>query len=216
MKTFYRRIIRRALPWLEAMVLATGGVGMCVVGFIDSATPLPPVMLDILLIEVSMKNPIRMPYYVVMTVIGSVLGGVLLYVLARKGEETFFKRSTGARGEKIRGWVARNGFLAVLLGALMPPPMPFKAVILAAGVAEMPLRPFVFSLTLARVIRFSLEGYLAVRFGAAALPYLREHKIAGTFWCVLIALALYVAIRVAMRPSKEEQAAAALAAAREK
>jgi membrane protein YqaA with SNARE-associated domain len=212
LKIFYRRVV----PWLEALVLATGGVGMCVAGFIDSATPLPPVVLDILLIEVSMKRPVRMPYYVMMTVIGSVLGGVLLYVLARKGEQAFVKKSIGARGEKIRGWVARNGFLAVLLGALMPPPMPFKAVILAAGMAEMPVRPFIFSLTLARVIRFSLEGYLAVRFGAAALPYLREHKIAGTFWCVVIALALYLAMRLAMRPSKEERAAEDLAAARKK
>jgi membrane protein YqaA with SNARE-associated domain len=202
MKTLYRRIV----PRLVAMVLATGGLGMCVVGFIDSAAPLPPVLLDILLIEVSMHRPARMPYYVMMTVLGSVLGGVLLYALARKGEEAFVKKRTGARGEKIRQWVVRHGFLSVLLGALMPPPMPFKAVILAAGVAEMPLRPFVFSLTLARVIRFSLEGYLAIRFGAAALPYLQAHKVSGTFWCVLFALALYLAVRVAMRPTKAELA----------
>jgi membrane protein YqaA with SNARE-associated domain len=165
------------------------------------------VLLDILLIEVSMHRPARMPYYVVMTVIGSVLGGVLLYVIARKGEEAFFKKRAGPRGEKIRGWVARNGFLAVLIGALMPPPMPFKVVILAAGAAEMPVRPFVFSLTLARVIRFSLEGIIAVEFGAQALPFLQAHKVAGTFWCVVFAVAFYLGARIVMRPSKEELAA---------
>ena len=200
---FYRRVI----PWLAGLVLATGGMGMLAVGFIDSATTLPPVLLDILLIEVSMHRPARMPYYVVMTVIGSVLGGVLLYVIARKGEEAFFKKRAGPRGEKIRGWVARNGFLAVLIGALMPPPMPFKVVILAAGAAEMPVRPFVFSLTLARVIRFSLEGIIAVEFGAQALPFLQAHKVAGTFWCVVFAVAFYLGARIVMRPSKEELAA---------
>jgi membrane protein YqaA with SNARE-associated domain len=201
MKRFYQHV----LPWLEALVLATGGLGMCVAGFIDSATTLPPVLLDILLIEVSLHRPARMPYYVVMTVIGSVVGGVLLYALARKGEEAFFKKRTGARGERIRRWVANNGFLAVLLGALMPPPMPFKVVIVAAGAAEMPTRPFVVSLTLARVIRFSLEGIVAVRYGKEALPFLEAHKIAGTFWCVVFALAFYLAARVAMRPTKEER-----------
>ncbi|MGB6200437.1 MAG: VTT domain-containing protein [Candidatus Acidiferrales bacterium] len=200
LKVFYSRV----LPWLEALVLATGGLGMCLAGFIDSATTLPPVLLDILLIEVSIHRPARMPYYVMMTVIGSVLGGVLLYVIARKGEETFVKKRAGPRGEKIRGWVARNGFLAVLLGALMPPPMPFKLVILAAGAAEMPMRPFIFSLTLARVIRFSLEGLLAVKYGAEALPYLKAHRVSGTLWTIVIGLALYLAVRIAMRPAKED------------
>jgi membrane protein DedA with SNARE-associated domain len=89
----------------------------------------------------------------------------------------------------------------------MPPPMPFKVVILAAGAAEMPVRPFVFSLTLARVIRFSLEGIIAVEFGAQALPFLQAHKVAGTFWCVVFAVAFYLGARIVMRPSKEELAA---------
>lgn len=204
MKRFYKFLYRRFLPWLEALVLAFGGPGMLVAGFIDSATTLPPVLLDIFLIEVSIQHPARMPYYVVMTVIGSVLGGVLLYVIALKGEEKFFKKRAGQRGVKIRRWVARNGFLAVLLGALMPPPMPFKLVILAAGAAEMPKRPFVFSLTLARVIRFSVEGFLAVRYGAEALPFLEAHKFASTFWTVFIGLAFYFGVKYAMRPTKEE------------
>jgi membrane protein YqaA with SNARE-associated domain len=202
LKTLYVRLV----PWLEALVLSTGGVGMLLAGFIDSAAPLPPVLLDILLIDLSIHRPALMPYYVVMTVIGSVLGGVLLYMLARKGEETFVKKRAGARGERIRIWVARNGFLAVLLGALMPPPMPFKLVILAAGAAEMPLRPFIFALTLARVIRFALEGLVAVKYGAAARTFLEAHKLAGTLWSVAIAIVLYILMRIVMRPTPEDLA----------
>jgi membrane protein YqaA with SNARE-associated domain len=200
LKTFYVRVV----PWLEALVVSTGGIGMLVAGFVDSAAPLPPVLLDILLIDLSIHRPALMPYYVVMTVIGSVLGGVLLYVIARKGEEAFVKKRIGARGEKIRIWVARNGFLAVLLGALMPPPMPFKLVILAAGAAEMPLRPFIFALTLARVIRFAIEGLVAVKYGVAARTFLEAHKVAGTLWSIVIALVLYLLVRIVMRPVTEE------------
>jgi membrane protein YqaA with SNARE-associated domain len=148
-----------------------------------------------------------MPYYVVMTTLGSVLGGVLLYMIARKGEEALYRKRAGKRAEKIRLWVARNGFVTVLLGALLPPPMPFKLIILAAGAAEMPLRPFVFALTLARVIRFSAEGYVAVRFGASAWPFFESHQIAVTFWTVVLGLAFYIAARIAMRDTKEERAA---------
>jgi len=200
MKKLYGRIV----PWLEALVLATGGPGMLVVGFVDSATTLPPVLIDILLIEVSMHRPRLMPYYVLMTVIGSVLGGLLLYILARTGEEKFVKKRTDGRAAKIRQWVARNGFLAVLLGALMPPPMPFKLVILAAGASEMPARPFISSLTLARVIRFSIEGILAVKYGAQALPFLEAHKFASTFWTIVIGFGFYFGVKYAMRPPKEE------------
>ncbi|MGD0842444.1 MAG: VTT domain-containing protein [Candidatus Acidiferrales bacterium] len=205
MKRFYHFLYQRFLPWLEALVLAFGGAGMLVAGFIDSATTLPPVLLDVLLIEVSIQHPARMPYYVVMTVIGSVLGGLFLYELARKGEEKFYKKRAGQRGAKIREWVARNGFLAVLLGALMPPPMPFKLVVLAAGAAEMPTRPFIFSLTLARVIRFALEGIIAVEYGAMALAFLKEHKLASTIWTIAFGLAFYFVARIVMRPTKEER-----------
>jgi membrane protein YqaA with SNARE-associated domain len=195
----------RIFHWLEATALATGGLGMCLVGFIDSATTLP-VISDILLIEVSAHRPSHMPYYVVMTTIGSVLGGVLLYMIARKGQEALYRKRAGKRAERIRLWVARNGFLTVLLGALLPPPMPFKLIILAAGAAEMPLRPFIFALTLARVIRFSAEGYVAVKYGSSAWPFFEAHQLSATFWTVVLGLAFYIAARFAMRPSKEERA----------
>ena len=210
MRRLFHFFNHRLDPWLKALVFSTGGLGICVAGFIDSVAPLPPTLLDFSLILLAMHRPAHMPYYVLMTVIGSVLGGAFLYVLARKGEEALFHKRAGARGEKIRQWVSRNGFLAVLLGALLPPPMPFKLVILAAGVAEMPVRPFIFSLTLARVIRFSIEGVLAVEYGAWLLQFLKDHKVSSTLWTVAIAIAIYLAARIIMRPAKEAPAPPAM------
>jgi uncharacterized membrane protein YdjX (TVP38/TMEM64 family) len=64
----------------------------------------------------------------------------------------------------------------MLIAALLPPPTPFKVFVLAAGVFEVPLISFASAITLARVIRYFGIGYLAIRYGANALPYLAAHK----------------------------------------
>src|SRR5258707_8929320 len=88
-----------------------------------------------------MQRPARMPLYASMAALGSLLGCVLLFLLARKIEEAAFHRRVGARGEAIRHWVVRNGFGGMLVAAMLPPPTPFKFFVLAAGAFWMaPLR----------------------------------------------------------------------------
>src|SRR4029077_2887 len=119
----------------------------------------------------------RMPLYASAAASGSVLGCVLLFLLARKGEEALFHRKVGRRAATIRRWVEKNGFGGMLVAALLPPPTPFKFFVLAAGVFEMPLLSFTSAIALARAVRYFAIGYLAVRYGPQALPFLGEHKL---------------------------------------
>jgi membrane protein YqaA with SNARE-associated domain len=180
--------------WLQAAVASSGGLGLFLIAFLD-ATVLPfPSVNDLLLMDLSMLAPSRMFYYASMSTLGSVIGCVLLYAIARKGEEAAFHKRAGKRGAGIRHWVQRYGFLSMLVAALLPPPTPFKIFVLAAGALGMALRPFLVALIVARAVRFYGEGYFAVRYGQYATHLIAEHKLAVVLATVLSVIALYAAI----------------------
>lgn len=166
-----------------------GAPGLFLISFLDSSVLTFPVINDLLLIELSIQHPARMPLYALMASLGSVLGCVLLYFIARKGGEALFHRKAGERGKVIRHWVERNGFGGMLVAALLPPPTPFKFFVLAAGVFEVPLASFASAISLARLLRYFGVGYLAVKYGNDALPFISQHWIG-----VLIFLMLFVAV----------------------
>jgi membrane protein YqaA with SNARE-associated domain len=178
--------------WKQKIVLFAGTLGapgLFLISFLDSSILTFPVINDLLLIELSMQHPARMPLYASMAMIGSVLGCVLLYFLARKGGEAVYHKRAGHRGKVIRHWVETNGFGGMLLAALLPPPTPFKFFVLAAGVFEVPLWSYTSAIALARTIRYFAIGYLAIRYGNNALPFLAQHK-----WQVAITVIIFVAV----------------------
>jgi membrane protein YqaA with SNARE-associated domain len=178
--------------WKQKIVAfagALGAPGLFLISFLDSSVLTFPVINDLLLIELSIQHPARMPLYALMASLGSVLGCVLLYFIARKGGEAYFRRKTGARADVIRHWVERNGFGGMLVAALLPPPTPFKLFVFAAGVFEVPLTSYISAIALARLIRYFGVGYLAVKYGVDALPFLARHKVeVGVFLVVLVAV----------------------------
>lgn len=185
--------------WLQAIVAATGGLGLFLIAFLDSSVLTFPVINDLLLIDLSIKYPARMPYYAAMATLGSVAGCLLLYYLARKGGEAMFHKHAGSRADQIRAWIKRNGFVSILVTALLPPPTPFKVFVIAAGALEMPVGTFVLGLFAARAFRFFGEGLLAIKYGDQAGQFLLTHKleIAGiTLTAVLI---LYLGSLLAFR-----------------
>jgi membrane protein YqaA with SNARE-associated domain len=192
--------------WLQAAVESSGGLGLFLVGFLDS-TVLPfPSVNDFLLMDLSVLLPSRMLYYASMSTLGSVIGCVLLYAIARKGEEELFHRRAGKRAAGVRHWIERYGFLSLLVAALLPPPTPFKFFVLAAGALGMELRPFVVALVVARSLRFFGEGYFAVRYGQYAAQLLAQHKLAFVLGAVLSVMALYGAIHLLLDRHPQRQA----------
>jgi membrane protein YqaA with SNARE-associated domain len=191
--------------WKQKIVAFAGGLGapgLFLISFLDSSVLTFPVINDLLLIELSVQHPARMPLYASMAALGSVLGCVLLFFLARKGGETLFRRKVGARAETIRQWVERNGFGGMLVAALLPPPTPFKFFVLAAGVFEVPLVSFASAIALARVFRYFGMGYLAVRYGSQALPYLAQHKLQVVIVAVVLVAVSYALSRLILRSGK--------------
>jgi membrane protein YqaA with SNARE-associated domain len=188
--------------WLQAIVASTGGLGLFLIAFLDSSVLTFPVINDLLLIDLSIRFPARMPYYAAMATFGSVAGCLLLYYIARKGGEAMFHKQAGPRAQQIHAWIKRNGFLSILVTALLPPPTPFKIFVIAAGALEMPVGTFVVGLLAARAIRFFGEGFLAIRYGDQAGQFLLTHKLEVAGIVLGIVVCLYLLSRLALRPQK--------------
>src|SRR5258708_32471613 len=148
--------------WLQGIVAATGGLGLFLIAFLDSSVLTFPVINDLLLIDLSIRFPSRMPYYAAMATLGSVGGCLLLYYIARKGGEAMFQKQAGPRAQTIRAWIKRNGFLSILVTALLPPPTPFKVFVIAAGALGMPGQTIVLGLLRAPAHPFFVEGFFVV------------------------------------------------------
>lgn len=196
----------RLFSWLNvlknkvgAFAAALGAPGLFLISFLDSSFIPFPIINDGLLVEFSIKHPARMPVYAFLATFGSVFGCVVLYFVARKGGEAVFHRKAGKHAGRIRHWVENNGFGGMLLAALLPPPTPFKFFVLAAGVFEVPLLTFASAITLARIIRYSLIGYLAVRYGDEARPFMHRHWLAIAIALILFAGISYAASRLILR-----------------
>jgi membrane protein YqaA with SNARE-associated domain len=184
--------------WKQKIVAFAGGLGapgLFLISFLDSSVLTFPVINDLLLIDLAVQRPARVMLYAAMAMLGSTLGCVLLYFLAKKGGEAVFHRKAGPRGAKIRHWVEKNGFAGMLVAALLPPPTPFKFFVLAAGVFEVPLLSFTTAIALARTARYFAVGYLAVRYGAQALPFLAQHKLVVTAAVIVLVAASYAISR---------------------
>jgi membrane protein YqaA with SNARE-associated domain len=180
-----------------------GAPGLFLISFLDSSVLTFPVINDLLLIELSIQKPSRMILYAAMAATGSVLGCVLLYFLARKAGEAAFHEKAGKRGAKIRHWVEQNGFVGMLAAALLPPPTPFKFFVLAAGVFRVPLWSFTSAVALARAVRYFAVGYLAVKYGSQALPFLASHKLMVAGILIVLVAVSYGASRFVMYEKEE-------------
>ncbi len=188
--------------WKQKVVAFASGLGapgLFLISFLDSSVLTFPIINDLLLIHLSMEHPARMPLYAFMASLGSVLGCVVLYFIARKGGEAIFHKKAGKHGHAIRHWVEQNGFVGMLIAALLPPPTPFKFFVLAAGVFEVPLFSYTAAITIARLFRYFGVGYLAIRYGADAMPYLMHHKLQVSVFVISLVTVSYVLSRVLLK-----------------
>ena len=169
-----------------------GAPGLFVVAFLDSSFVSLPLINDSLVVLMSVKHAPLMPLYALLATGGSVAGCYAIYVIAERGGEAFLKKRLHP-GHVERGLAAyrRNGLLALMVPALLPPPAPFKLFVLLAGVAEVRSLQFVTAIAIARGARYLALGYLAVRYGDLAMNIMstRGRDVALTLAGILVVAA---------------------------
>jgi membrane protein YqaA with SNARE-associated domain len=179
--------VSRLLKWIEGLALALGGPGLFLLAFLDSSFLSFPEVTDILIIVLVTKHPERFLWYTSLPTIGSVLGCYVLYALARRGGEAFLrKRMKDQHVERALAVFRRYGLLAVAVPSILPPPVPFKMFVLAAGAARVKPLDFILAVTIGRGIRFFGEGLLALWYGQWALDLLHEHGRTVSLWLAVI------------------------------
>lgn len=169
--------------------------------------------VDALLVIIAIVSRSQAYLSAAAAVIGSIVGSLILFMIARKGGEEYHRRHTSSRrGAKLRDWFHEYGLLTVFIPAFVPiVPLPLKIFIISAGaLEESPLR---FSLVMlaARAPRYFFLAWLGSRLGSDTLPYLERH-----WWeLVLLACALFIALYLVIRVVHDRRVTKWNAAARE-
>jgi membrane protein YqaA with SNARE-associated domain len=190
----YTLDVRRLLDWIMGLAEALGGPGLFILAFLDSSFLSFPEVVDILMIGLVAKYPGRMLWYAVFPTVGSIAGSYVIYGLARRGGEAFLRRRLQERHvDRAFAIFRKYGLLAVAIPAIMPPPVPFKIFILAAGAAGVKPRAFLIAITVGRALRYFVEALLAAWYGEAALriagAFIHEHTVAILCATVLLTVA---------------------------
>jgi membrane protein YqaA with SNARE-associated domain len=169
-------LLQRLVEIIQPLAERLGGPGLTIVAFFDSSFLSLPEVSDALTVLLTARNPSFWWYYAMMTTLGSVAGCYALYSLGRKGGEAFLRRRMRERHvEWGMALFKRHGMLAIIVPSLLPPPMPFKLFVLIAGIVDVRPLTFVAAVVLGRGFRYGIEAWLAYRYGAQALTFIREN-----------------------------------------
>ena len=148
--------------WLERL----GGLGLILLGLADNSVVPMPGSMDALTIVLSAHQRSWWPYYAIMATIGGVVGGYLTFRLGHKGgEEALEKKIPQKRAKKVYAIFNKYGFWAVVVPALLPPPVPIVPFLLTAGALKYSRKKFVAALTLGRGVRYTIVAYLGRLYG---------------------------------------------------
>jgi membrane protein DedA with SNARE-associated domain len=185
-----------------------GGVAVLLLAIADSSFLSFPEGNDLLIVILSTGGSWgNMAYFVCLTVIGSVIGCLLLYTVGRKGGRAILKKKFSVqkieRAEKIYG---KYGILAVLIPSVLPPPLPFKIFVLSAGVFGMIPSRFLTAVAIGRSIRYSMWGILAVLYGESVKVFMQRNIDAvGTALLAVLLLIIIGTVAFQIRKKKRRR-----------
>ncbi len=200
---------------LRAFAETVGGPGIFLVAAADSSFLSIPEGNDFLIVILSIgKTWSQMAYYVGMTIVGSVLGCIVLYSVGRKGGSPLLHKKFSEKNiERAERLFRKFGGLAVTLPSILPPPCQFKVFVLIAGVFRMSLPRFVISVIIGRTVRYFMWGILAVLYGNAVKEYMQNNlptigMVLFIFLIVMISLVLFSYFRRARQREHPGRSAA--------
>jgi membrane protein YqaA with SNARE-associated domain len=187
----------RLFGWLQSAGEALGGPGLFLIAFLDSSFLSFPNVVDLLIIADVTRHKTRWMYYALMPTLGSIAGCFALYEFARRGGDRFLrKRLNQKHFDRALRMFQKYGLLGVLVPSILPPPVPFKVFVLAAGVAKVRPAEFLIAVAIGRGIRYFGEALLALYYGDRAAEFLTTHSreasvvlaaavmIAGALWII--------------------------------
>jgi len=159
------------------LLRSLGGVGLVILGVVDSSVIPTFGSLDVLTAILSVKNHDLWPYYAAASTAGSLLGAYITYRMSAKAGEHWLEMRIGAkRSRQVQGLLERWGFAAVFVSCVAPPPFPTSPFFVGAGALRYPPGRFVSAVLTGRALRYGALGYLAATYGRTILRFLRRPR----------------------------------------
>ena len=153
---------------------------MIFVGALDSSLLSLPEVNDYITAYRVAHNPSEVYYFPLFPAIGSVIGCLILYRIAQRGEQFVTKRFHPKHLDRVKKIYRKWGIFALVIPALLPPPMPFKIFVAAAGALNYPAGRFAAVIMIARTVRYYFWGWVAFFFRNEVLQilgWLESHLI---------------------------------------
>ncbi len=157
-------------------LIAWGPLGVFIVAVVDGAGMPSPGGLDWMVLLLSINQPGLAFGFAGLAILGSLIGGLFLFWLARRGGEKMLAKYRGRpRFEKLEKWFQHYGLLTVFIPALIPIPMPLKFFIVCAGVFDVSPMSYFLVLTVARIPRYLALAYLGSQLGHESFNWMKAH-----------------------------------------
>ena len=205
MKTL-KHILSRYTAFLWAILKPLGPWGVLLAAVLDGAAFGLPI--DLVVGGYVSQNHRQWLIYVLLAAVGSALGSLVIYAIGfAGGEELLRKRVSPARFAKLHDAFEQHPFWSLMFPAMLPPPTPFKAFVLASAVAEMSISHFLLAIFLGRFVRFAALAGLVIYFGPGAVSTIRIFFSHHFHWLVLIAIAGLATWLMSKRTAKRRRAA---------
>jgi len=193
---------------LVAILSPLGIWGLGGLAFIDAALfPIPTTMDGAVIGYVALDHK-KFLLYCLMASVASTLGSLVPYYVGRAGGEIFLlKRINRERYEQMRDRFEAQEFLAIMIPAMCPPPMPIKLFEFGAGVFEMRPRRFALAIFAGKMIQFLACALITIFFGPTIAHAIRlamhEHLSAVLIvvGAIVLALVVYVLRKLFARRS---------------
>jgi membrane protein YqaA with SNARE-associated domain len=212
-----KHFLRAYGDWIKHVLAPLGPWGMLAFAAVDGSFLGMP--LDAIFVGYVYNDRSRFLLYVLLGSVGSALGSIVIYVIGYAGGEVLLrKRLSAARFEKIHESFERHEFWALMFPSMLPPPTPFKAVVLAAAAFEMNFGHFLLAIFLGRFVRFLIEALLTLWFGPQIVTLtgsLFAHHFVGILVGVAVLVAGWLIWRRAKRRAENKNAARKDSALRE-
>lgn len=188
-------MLKRLYDWV--MRWAEGPYGtpaLFVIAVAESSFfPIPP---DVLLIALGIAIPRRALFYAAVCTVGSVLGGVIGYLIGYQfydlvGEHIIAFYGVEEQFAYVGERYTQSAFAAIAIAGFTP--IPYKVFTIAAGVFHIPLTTLVAASALSRAGRFFLVGGLIRIFGAPIKGFIdRYFNVLSVAFVVLLVVGFVV------------------------
>lgn len=189
---------------LQLLLLAWGAPALFLFAVIDGAGLPTPGGLDLALVTLAVNRPANAYVLAMLTLVGSLIGCMILFTLARRGGEAILtKYRSRRRFILFELWFQKYGLLTVFIPALLPIPLPLKFFILCAAVFEVRPLAFFATLLLARIPRYLGLAYLGRNLGTESWPWLMTHKWYLMAFATGLFASLYLLILITDRRSRQ-------------